>query len=1176
MAKFAGPSVIPGATPILPTDQVGTGEFADLFEDQGTPAEAPESPVETQGLLPLGEPGAPITGEPGAVTDIPEAVATPPVTEAAAIPTAVVPNQALSEEQRARERVPTYKEKLRRTTLEPASSQVEQPLELALARANNVNTVVSDRLAGSKMTGAQRVANIQAGFPEAAFAREEGVAQVPALRDSNVNVGVQALLYDPRQMNAGILDPNTGLMGLDPEFGRILGLATEGWFFNQMEASEDVQAQMDTDVDPAGMVEQGEAAQGGQVFSKAQGNQRLGREIWQAYQRQRAQNEGRATDEYLSQLDELTPDTFTFIGDMAKEVYADANPDMVFRDDSKVGEPGGQVYYQITEQGARVLNQLSEAAKGLMATPEVAPLTGVSPTAQPLYEGRTRVREVTTKVGDLKDWSVVQEAMANYHSVAYVNDPRRERVGLLMGMLALINHKNPNNQVYADMFKIGNKELEALQGEKRRLFMEADLEKDPERAEEKRKLAELYNPIKILAANREKFLNVAGGIAQYSGRANYLTFAMQALTGRTHVQQTVYNPSAHKFVRFVVGGGNVFTFKPRSGSELDTTWKEIIAALVLEASDGTAGSKLSTRERLKLFDEQIGNERWKTLVAFGNELKTATANFDVDKAKQAVLAIRQAPDVEQANQIKQQVVQDFSQDPLSDGLKAELAKHGDEGLHYIDLLIDIANYQQAIDNKTPFSSTITAEMDGKTHGPATNAGLLGIQSMAKRTGLIVEQDYSNTDWLDSRKAMGEWMNDNAEQLVQTAPSNQRPYLKDILALAVKDTQNFLKKSPMTMGYGQELTSLRMHVNTTAYSGPMAQQIATVAKAGGISLPDAVNFLHTALVDSIFEIMDPKVVAVGRLMRANAFLSVLSNELLYFDNAMGFRSYAAGKQMDPEASTTASFEFRKTEDKPKKHVTVQLYKEKAEGAAERGEIGPGGWTMGRILPVAVQSYDGNMISRTGSGTSWNRISSEAKRHGAKPFVLPIFDAFVTDLGSFQQVRREANANWLRGLEQHSYVESIARDWFNETTATLREKANDPTNTTMVSQEEPGAFRGLFHQFKTDDKGDSYLRKSLSKILQTGAKPKGMSLDDYSKLLKRQGLDIEASIRKEMAARGITINETDKISPQQAYAVVDIIVKAINLRQRNAAAVTTISKDKKELLSKVTGKLTQMDL
>jgi len=102
MAKFAGPSVIPGATPILPTDQVGTGEFADLFEDQGTPAEAPESPVETQGLLPLGEPGAPITGEPGAVTDIPEAVATPPVTEAAAIPTAVVPNQALSEEQRAR------------------------------------------------------------------------------------------------------------------------------------------------------------------------------------------------------------------------------------------------------------------------------------------------------------------------------------------------------------------------------------------------------------------------------------------------------------------------------------------------------------------------------------------------------------------------------------------------------------------------------------------------------------------------------------------------------------------------------------------------------------------------------------------------------------------------------------------------------------------------------------------------------------------------------------------------------------------------------------------------------------------------------------------------------------------------------------------------------------------
>ena len=1179
MAKFSGPSVIAGAQPVLPVDQ-GQGDFAELFSAEATPVEAPESPQAIAPGLPTPETAAAVIEEPRAVGDIAEAEAAVAAEATGRIPTATVVDETFSEEQRARERVPAFTEKLNRTTLAPSSIQNNQPIELALSRADNVGAIITERVSGAKMTGLERVGQIQAGFPEAAFSSTdpEGNVKVPvapALRGSNVNVGVQALLYDPRLLNAGKYDEETGRMSLDPEFGRILGLSTEAWLYQQMDASTEVAGEIDEATGIPG-IRQAEQM-GGQRFTKAQGNQQLGREIFMAYQRQKAVNEGKASDEYLAGIDEISPETFTFIGDMAKEIYAEANPDMVYRDDREV-DSGGQVYFQIKPEGARQLDQLSNDFKGLMAQAEVKPLNGVSPTAQPIFEGRMRVRPVTTKVGDLKDWSLVQESMANYHSVAYVNDSGRERLAFLFGMLAMINTNNADNQVYSGMFDVGIAKLRELEGEKRRLFAEAEREMIPEKKAKLLRDAENYNPKKILQGIREKFLNVAGGLAEYSGKENHLTFSMQALTGRTHVQQTLYNPAAHKFVRFAVGGGNIFTWTPRSGGEIETAWKEIISGLLFTtAKEGKSfkGTELSTAERLKLFEETIGTSQWNQLVIWGNQLKDARDKFNVDAAKQAVLTLRRAQSPDQVQQIKKDMVQRFGNDPLDAGLKAELAKHGTEGAMFANLFIDIANYQNAIDKKSQFSTTITVEMDGKTHGPATNAGLLGIQSMAKRTGLIVEQDYSNTDWLDSRKAMGEWMQDHVEGVIEAAPDNQRPYLKDILSLAIKDRANFLKKSPMTMGYGQELPSLKMHVETTVYSGPQAADIKRVADAAGISLSDTVNFLHTMLVDSIFEIMDPKVVAMGRLLKANGLLSVISNDVLYFDNAMGFRSYAAGKQMDPEATTSSSFEFKKGE-KGRKKVAVQFYKEKAEGSAERVERGPGGWTMGRIIPVSVQSYDGNMIARTGSGESWQRISSAAKAKGAKPFVLPIFDAFVTDLGTFAQVRNEANQNWLNGLRDHSYIESIAGTWFEETQAKIAERFRSVDPNAKVNLEEDGPYRGLAFMLMKDEKGRMELGKAFSKVMKAPRKTPGISISDYTAQLDRAGQDLAGQVEAELRRMGIDIEEPVKTN-KEIYRIIRTITNMLELPTRNKEAIAVTSRDKAALLSKVKAdRLTQMDL
>ncbi len=1162
MAKFSGPSVIPGAQPTMPTE----GKVSDFAEILATPV--PEQAVTPEPTT------APEVAAPAILTQPITEVATEAQMPAIDMPEAPTPAPDLVAEQRERERVPAYTEKLKRTTLAPSAVQNTQPLESALVRADNTTAVMAEEVGGSKMT-AKKLETLQAGFPEAAFSATdpEGNIKVPvapALRGSTINVGVQSLLYDPRMLDAGKYDEETGRMSIDPDFGRVMSLTTEAWMHQQMDAATEMAGKIDEETGMPGDYVPGQ--QGGQRFTKATGNQGLGREIFMAYKRQRAVNEGRPTDDYLQNIDEISPETFIFLGDLAKETYARANPDMVYRDTREV-DSGGQVYYQMTPEGAIELDRLNQDFKGLMAQPEVKPLKGVSETAQPVFEGRMRVRPVTTKVGDLKDWSLVQESMANYHSVPYVNDAGRERLAFMFGVLGLINTNNPDNQTYAGMYGIGLDKLNELEGEKQRMMDAAMRIPFPDAREAAIREAQAYNPQKILQANREKFLNIAGAAAEYSNEVNHLTFSMQALTGRTHVQQTLYNPAAHKFLRFIVGGGNVYKWKPNTGGEVEAAWKEIISGLLLSAEkDGKVfkGTELSTQERLATFDRTIGNDQWNQFVAWGNQLKQARDNFDINGAKQAVEAIRKAQSPDAVRGIKQDIVKRFSNDPLDANLKAELAKHGDEGPMFANLFIEVANYDAARKDGAQFSTTITAEMDGKTHGPATNAAILGVSSMAKRTGLIVTQDFSNTDWLDSRKAMGENMQATVGTYAGTLyPANQISYFTNILNLAIKDRANFLKKSPMTMGYGQEIPSLKQHVETTVYSGPSADAIKKEAVAGEISLDDTVDFLHTMLVDSIFEIMDPKVVAMGRLLKANAVMSMASNEVLYFDNAMGFRSYAAGKQMAPELTTSSSFEFKDQEGGRKK-VAVQFYKERAEGSAERPELGPGGWTLGRIIPVSVQSYDGNMIARTGSGQSWERISQAAK---GKPFVLPIFDAFVTDLGSFAAVRREANKNWFEGIRDHSYVEEVAGTWFDDTMKKIAAPLPDPNE--KVNLDEDGPYRGLAYLLSRTKQGDLVLSKFLAKTLQHKAKTPGTSIDQYTAQLQIAGEEAAVQFENDLADMGIDVDNT-VFTKRQIQRILMTLKNTMNLSQRNKQAVAVTAKDKREVLSQVDKNLTQMDL
>ena len=1144
MGKFSGPSVLPGGQVELPTGT--SGEFDDIFEAGADTAAAPEAlPTigsDGGGLQTAEAPGFDVT-EPGAIQN---------------------------QEQRERERIPSISEQIGGSLTNAVINQ-DDPFGAALGRGTNVNNVLKYDTDSTSLKAQLPTAKrdlLKQGFTEAAFSQttpegELKQAANPALKDSQANIGASQVLFDPRVLDAGRFN-DQGYLEVDPEFSKVLSLGVENYLWN---TSQGTGAQATEDID-FGVETEANSAQPTIEVSKAHGNQQLGREIYQQWKRQKAALEGKPTDSYLSEIGNINPDTFTFIGDMAKEVYSQANPDLLYRPEEVT--TGEQVYFQITPKGVAQLKALDDQVKGLFGIPEVKPLNAISETAQPVHEASQRVRPITTKVGDLKDWSVVQNSMANYHSVAYVNDPKREAMAFQYGILGLLNHGKDN--VYANMFDIGANRRSDIDGTKAKMIQEMEAESDPTKKIVMREAIANYNPESIAKRDNVKFLKILSSIAEFSGKANHPTFSLQALTGRTHIQQTSYNPQAHKVARFVIGGGNNFNWRPGQG-KIDSVFREVMSAYFLSDSKNSA-KDLTTPERLKLFSDALNSGKLKSLAAMGKEIGTSLAAFDAAGAKADIQQVVNAKSPQEANEIKKQLAGKYNTDPLSQSTKDFLAKHKDEGPIFAEALVELARYVDAIDNNLPMKSNISIEMDGKTHGPATNAAQLGVEKMAERTGLLRTQDYTLTDDIDSRKAMGEFMVDMAPSQAGTLyPAEKALAFNELIGAAVKDRGNFLKKSPMTMGYGQELGSLKMHVKTTVFNGPQAGQIQEIMKRNGISTDDAVTFLHTMLVDSLFNVMDPKVVAVSRLLRANNLVATLTNEVLYMDNAMGFRSYAAAKQTQVDETDSATYGFAGPEGS--KSRSAQFYRSKPEGSAVRsyeegGDAIPGGYGHGRVIPIAVQSYDGNMISRTGTGSSWEKIKNSSKAHGGKPFVVPIFDAFKTDLGSFDAVREEANKNWVRGLQEHSYVTAIMDGWFKETAQKNREKFSklDPSATVDVNPDTE--WRGLHYLFKTYTTESGVVRHNLQnllkKVIDVRPKMPGETIKDYQLFIGSEAGKVMKYVEKSMAAKGIPTSNFDQLTNGQIQQTINIVLNAINISRRNGQTVRQIQADKDKLFAK----------
>ena len=142
------------------------------------------------------------------------------------------------------------------------------------------------------------------------------------------------------------------------------------------------------------------------------------------------------------------------------------------------------------------------------------------------------------------------------------------------------------------------------------------------------------------------------------------------------------------------------------------------------------------------------------------------------------------------NKVKVDMFRNFGGDPILDAeLKTWLAGYEEEAIIQEDYLMDLAKYDSAVKNKGLHTTTIVTEIDGKTHGPATMAATLGNMQMARRSGILMDQDFTQMlatrDFQDLRDAMAFHMRDKLKTIFAKpggAANNQFSVYENLLEI----------------------------------------------------------------------------------------------------------------------------------------------------------------------------------------------------------------------------------------------------------------------------------------------------------------------------------------------------------------------------------------------------------
>ena len=323
------------------------------------------------------------------------------------------------------------------------------------------------------------------------------------------------------------------------------------------------------------------------TITKAQNNAALGQQIHREYSRLRNEAEGRPTDQY----EDLPRAEATTLGDAFKEMWALANPTLINRD-----QAGDQVVFQLTPEGVEAMKKGAVDRKRLFPKANVRPTKAPSPQGRLQGElGRTVAKRATGKVKQpLAGARVLEAATKNLSEVPNVVDKQRERI-LYATILPVLSGQVDWSSPLAEINNMGTSKMQSFQAAEskyhRKVAEGVTVDKPYSAADE---MLDLQNTI----------AQEVRSIAQERNGANFLTYTIQSFNGRIAPQQTYFDPTSSKAVRFVTR--NAVPAKATPGSRVEKNLRQMYAMMLVDKADAL----LPAGREAALADALPKLERW--------------------------------------------------------------------------------------------------------------------------------------------------------------------------------------------------------------------------------------------------------------------------------------------------------------------------------------------------------------------------------------------------------------------------------------------------------------------------------------------------------------------------------------------------------------------------------------
>ena len=886
---------------------------------------------------------------------------------------------------------------------------------------------------------------------------------------------------------------------------------------------EEIDAEADPIADALGLEQKQPAKKAdAQPVKKQQGNQALGQQIHQEYQRMKG----------VKVPEKLPAKEAAVVGQVFKDVWAKQNPNYV-----KEFTQDGVKVHQLTAEGQLALEQGAQFRKRIFPKQNVKPSKTPLPSGKlPGDVGANVVKNASGAVGKPEFSKVIENARRNLSTVPNVVDKQRAKI--LLSTVLPVLQSGDHSTWMAEINNFGPSKQQAYAAARK--DWERRQRENPESVEEE------YNPQAVMAALTDKIAQEVQAIAQERNGANYLTYSVQAFNGRISPQQSFFDPTSSKAVRFVTRNATPSIAKP--GTRVEKNLRQMYAMMLVKDADAL----LPDLRDAALTKASAQLEAW------GEKLEASITMTDAqyEQISQAIAEGKPLDDPAYGE------IPTLALDPEADAeLISKIESKDEDGPHFIDGLIDFAKYMKAKRKGQPYASYFNAYIDGKTNGIASNGIQMGSLTTAEATGVLRDNRKQLLDKGDIRDQLQEmavasidegWDGQDAEILSEL----------NNVARKVFTNRPLNKKTTMTFGYGKEISSFGKDIEETigllSEADPqLVADLAVIEKQ--MSRADLAKTLLGKYEASLEAVLSDDAISSRALMRGAAALHAATNTLMSIKSYTGM-DLNLGKDMpQEEASDVSKYTIYGQEGKRLVQGVAYHYDSEASSAAARsrtdqqGNVSstPGDYAYGGSLPGPVQSLDAATVAMSSAGRSWDRLKMNS---GGNPYMHSIYDAFKTDANGFDVVVEEVNKNWMEAASKWSYLEET----FEATKRTMndfKKKMADRNPDEVLSPNER-LYMDWMLQMSPSKSGNMIPKNLLSKMAKFKEYP-GDSVWDMTKKFKQNMARVGYDMDKPPA----------EPTARHLKMFVDTLVDEMQLGRRMASAIAKTNTNKKKVVQQL---------